>query len=107
MNKNIIGGTVKAYKHKDYGDVFLYLKSTPVGDYFDITDKMPFAIYNYHENFDLFNDMLEDLQEEHVYLTLHKNYTDEDGYVGELKKVIPLQLKDFVEIEFNADYRYV
>ena len=36
MNNGIIGATVYAYKHKDYGDVFLCLKDSSKYTYFDV-----------------------------------------------------------------------
>ena len=106
MNNGIIGATVYAYKHKDYGDVFLCI-DTNVFDmkWFNITDRADIAIYSYHENIDEFETMLVNLQEDYVYLDMYKDYKDENDYIGKLKKTIPLQIKDFVKVAFVADYR--
>ena len=108
MNSNIIGATVYAYKHKDYGDVFLYLYDTTYETskitYFKITDKPDEAIANYHCYCEKFDKMIEDLQEEYVYAKSVKDYEDAEGYSGTLEKTIPFQIKDFVKVAFVADY---
>ena len=104
MNSGIIGATVYAYKHKDYGDVFLYLKKTDKYDYFKVTDKASYAIFNYHSNSEQFEEMFKELQEDYVYAEVYKDYTDDEGYTGTLKKSVPLQIKDFVQVPFHASY---
>ena len=107
MNKNIIGATVYAYKHKDYGDIFLYLETLPYSDWqcFQITDKAYVAINSYHEDMNEFDKMIRDSQEDYVYMKIHKDYTDEEEYTGQLEKTISFQIKDFVKVKFVADYR--
>lgn len=107
MNTNIIGSTIYAYKHKDYGDVFLILKDTSKYTFFDITDKAFEATYNYHSHIDKFEEMLSDLQEDHVYVKLSKEYTDQEGYTGIIEKSVGLQIKDFVKVAFVSDYNQV
>lgn len=107
MNSGIIGATVYAYKHKDYGDVFLILKDTSKYTFFDTTDKVFEAIYNYHSRVDKFEEMLTGLQEDYVYVKLIKEYTDQEGYTGTIEKSIELQIKDFVKVAFESDYNQV
>lgn len=107
MNSGIIGTIVYAYKHKDYGDVFLILKDTSEYIFFDTTDKAFEAIYNYHENHDKFEKMFADLQEDYVYEVLTKEYTDEEGYTGIIKKSVELQVKDFIKVAFESNYNQV
>lgn len=107
MMSGIIGGTVYAYKHKDYGDVFLYLCNTMKLKYFKTTDKSYEAINNYHSNLEKFEEMLEDLQEDYVYAKSFKNYEDGEGYSGTLEKTTPLQIKDFVKVSFVSNYNEI
>lgn len=107
MNSGIIGTIVYAYKHKDYGDVFLILKDTSKYTFFDITDKVFEAIYNYHSYVDKFEEMLAGLQEDYVYVKLTKEYTDQEGYTGIIEKSVELQVKDFVKVAFELDYNQV
>ena len=107
MNENIIGGIVYAYKHKDYGDVFLCLHDTMKLTLFRITDKPYEAINNYHTYQQKFESMLEDLQEDYVYAKLSKEYEDGEGYAGTLEKSIPLQLKDFIKVAFSSNYNEI
>ena len=107
MNSGIIGATVYAYKHKDYGDIFLILKDTSKYTFFDTTDKVFEAIYNYHSRVDKFEEMLSGLQEDHVYVKLSKEYTDQEGYTGIIEKNVELQIQDFVKVAFESDYNQV
>lgn len=109
MNANIIGTIVYAYKHKDYGDVFLCLESLPYSDWqcFQITDKAYVAINSYHEYIHEFDKMIRDSQEDYVYMKICKDYTDEEGYTGQLEKIISFQIKDFVKVAFESDFRKV
>lgn len=107
MNSGIIGTIVYAYKHKDYGDVFLILKDTSKYTFFDTTDKASKAIYNYHSYADKFEEMLVGLQEDYVYVKLTKEYTDQEGYTGIIEKSVELQVKDFVKVAFESDYNQV
>ena len=113
MNSEVIGTTVYAYKHKDYGDIFLCLRDFYLNEtnqqytYFETTDKAFEAINNYHENYDKFEKMFADLQEDCVYEVLTKKYTDEEGYTGVIKKGVSLQIKDFVKVAFESDFRKV
>ena len=107
MNSNIIGATVYAYKHKDYGDVFLFLYDTMKLTYFKTTSKSYEAINNYQSYQEKFEDMLEDLQDDYVYVKLFKDYEDAEGYSGTLEKSVPLQIKDFVKVAFNANYNEI
>lgn len=113
MNSGIIGTIVYAYKHKDYGDIFLCLRDFYLNEtnqqytYFETTDKAFEAINNYHENHDKFEKMFADLQEDYVYEVLTKEYTDEEGYTGVIKKSVPLQIKDFVKVAFESNYNQV
>ena len=106
MNSNIIGATVYAYKHKDYGDVFLCI-DTNVFDvkWFNITDRADIAINSYHEDMNEFDKMIRDSQEDYVYMKICKDYADEEGYAGQLEKTISFQIKDFVKVKFVANYR--
>lgn len=107
MNTNIIGTIVYAYKHKDYGDVFLILKDTSKYTFFDTTDKAFEAIYNYHSHADKFEEVLAGLQEDYVYVKLTKEYTDQEGYTGIIEKSVELQVKDFVKVAFESNYNQV
>lgn len=108
MNNGIIGATVYAYKHKDYGDVFLCLEYSPqYNTYFDVVETPYEAIYSYQSNMSRFDEMVAALQEEYVYVILSKEYTDQDGYTGSIKKSVALQIKDFVKVAFVADYNQV
>ena len=107
MNSGIIGATVYAYKHKDYGDIFLILKDASKYTFFDITNKVFEAIYNYHSRVDKFEEMLSGLQEDYIYVKLTKGYTDQEGYTGTIEKSVPLQIKDFVKVAFESDYNQV
>ncbi len=107
MNNGIIGATVYAYKHKDYGDVFLCLKDSSKYTYFDVVGTPYEAIYSYQSNMSKFDEMVAALQEEYVYITLSKEYADQDGYTGSIKKSVALQIKDFVKVAFEANYNQV
>jgi hypothetical protein len=104
MNRGIIGATVYAYKHKDYGDVFLSLEYSSTHAYLDVVETPYEAIYSYQSHMSKFDEMVAALQEEYVYITLSKEYTDQDGYTGSIKKSVALQIKDFVKVAFEANY---
>ena len=102
MNSGIIGTIVYAYKHKDYGDVFLILKDTSKYTFFNTTDKAFEAIYNYHENHDKFEKMFGDDYDKEFTDMTEKDFIDNMVFEVFPKGRNRMDFKDFLGELFKA-----